>query len=81
MDSWLLQQWRPHCDGKSQGWVYEHQESVGLIFWQGLFPKLLKILRAKFRFLDETQRLPDEKEQRERDFVLVHIGPQGILTF
>lgn len=39
------------------------------------------MLRAKFRFLDDTQRLPNEKEKGERDFVIVHISPLGILTF
>lgn len=50
-------------DGKSQGWICEHQESVGFIFWHGLFLEQLKILRTKFRLLDETQRLPGEKER------------------
>lgn len=39
-------------DGKSQGWICEHQESVGFIFWQGLFLEQLKILRTKFRLKD-----------------------------
>lgn len=51
------------------------------IFSQGPFLEQLKMLRAKFRFLDDTQRLPNEKEKGERDFIIVHISPLGILTF
>lgn len=68
-------------DGKSQGWICVHQESVSFVFWQSLFLKQLKILRARFRLLDESKRLPSEKEKGEKDFVPVHICPLGILTF
>lgn len=68
-------------DGKSRRWICVHQESVGFIFWQSLFLKQLKILRAGFRLLDESRRLPSEKEKGEKDFVPVRICPLAILTF
>lgn len=66
-------------DGKSRGWIWEHQES-DFTLWQALFLEQPKILRAKFRLLGESKRLPGEKEKRKRDLVPVHLGPLGILT-
>lgn len=54
---------------------------MGFIFWQSLFLEQLKILRAKFRLLDKSKRLPGEKEKGERDLISVHLCPLGILTF
>lgn len=67
-------------DGKSRVWMCEHQESVGFVFWQGLFLEQLKILKAKFKLLVETQRLTDEKQKRERGFVPVCVGPRRIFN-
>lgn len=54
---------------------------MSFIFSQSPFLEQLKMLRAKIGFLDDTQRLPNEREKGERDFITVHISPLGILTF